>query len=74
MVKSLLTACFGGEFFRESYTADLFTNEQTGRLGSWSKKMYWIGTHFYQVGHGSHLVVISGTRMGTFMVPEGLIQ
>ena len=35
-------------------------------LGSWSKKIYRLGTHFYQVGHGSFPVVISGTRMGTF--------
>ena len=38
-------------------------------LGSWSKKLYRLGTHFYQVGHGSWPMVISGTRIGTYLLP-----
>ena len=38
------------------------------------QKIYRLGTHLYQVGHGSHSVVISGTRVGTFTVHGGLMQ
>ena len=36
--------------------------------------LFTSGTHFYQAGHGSLPVVISGIRMGTFTVPGGLMQ
>ena len=42
--------------------------------GHGPKKICRLGTQFYQVGHGSRPVVISGTRTGTFTVPGGLMQ
>ena len=38
------------------------------------QKLYRLGTHFYQVDQGSHPMVISATRMGTYLLPGGLLQ
>ena len=39
-------------------TSDPSSPARSGNLG-----LYRLGAHFYQVGHGSHPMVISGIRM-----------